>query len=153
MLMEQAGEVVVAMLESELVELYIMQFFPVSFGWSAKNSFFINWNLKFVPQDSPIRSSFTLVTSTGSGSNFVKSMSHAASSRFRNRMRFCAEIFSFANRSISCSYSRSFRFRNCKGIAWEFWVIGRRLRTHLNVSDCRAQDGEIRRLLLVRCYR
>ena len=47
-----------------------------------------------------------------SGASREKSTSpHWDSSRFSTRMRFWEEIFSLASRSISCSYSRSFRFK------------------------------------------
>lgn len=103
---------------------------------------------------SPVRSTFTELTSICSGSNFVKSMSHCASSRFNRRIRFWAAIFSFANRSISCSNSRSFRFRN-----WSFKHLllkefkKRDEETYLNVSDCSSQDGQVGCFLLVGRYR
>lgn len=100
----------VVMLDSELVELYIRLFL------SGTDSAIENIKTLALAQkllNSPVLSDFTAI-SAGSGRSFVKSMSHCVSSRFKYKIRFCAAIFSLARRSISCSNSRSFRFKNWK---------------------------------------
>lgn len=112
-LLTQAGDVVV-MLERELVELYMRLFFPdTSFvGSDGEEDFYTESYVIVQMTSKPVRSNLTALISVCSGSSFVKSISHWASSRFKNRMRFWAAIFSFAKRSISCSNSRSFRLWN-----------------------------------------
>lgn len=98
-------EAVVATLDRELDELYRM---PLRPGAMPGGSF------------SKSRSDCTLLAvallllfgmASVSGARREKSTSpHWDSSRFSTSIRFWEEIFSFASRSISCSYSRSLRF-------------------------------------------
>lgn len=87
----------------------------------------------------PLLSDFTTLISNCSGKIFEKSTSYCASSRFKKSMRFCAAIFSFANLSISCSYSRSFRLRNCWliNVIYMLWNLHSScMRIYLNMSNC-----------------
>lgn len=90
-----------------------------------------------------------------SGARREKSTSpHCDSSRFSSSIRFWEAIFSFASRSISCSYSRSLRFNSCRSRIYDMGFFGRHKRTtYLNMAYGRMENRQVGGFLLVRLER
>lgn len=90
-----------------------------------------------------------------SGARREKSTSpHCDSSRFSSSIRFWEAIFSFASRSISCSYSRSLRFNSCRSRIYDMGFLGRHKRTtYLNMAYGRMENRQVGGFLLVRLDR
>lgn len=104
-------DAVVATLDSELDELYRIPLRPGAMpGGSFNRSRSDDGDGVALPLVAGVVAAAGIASV--SGASREKSTSpHWDSSRFSTRMRFWEEIFSLASRSISCSYSRSLRFR------------------------------------------